>query len=210
MKTLIKAAAALVFAVTISMSCQNRPTSADSASAVLENIATRTSIRQFTDTPLTESEIETLLKAGMAAPTAINYQPWHFIVVTDPEVRSSLVSGRVNTMYAQAPCLIVVCGEVNWIRRGRDGEEPVEMENGNWAVDCALAGENILLAAHALGLGGVWTACYPYPDRYELVKEKLGIPDKVMPLTVLALGHPAENPEPKDKWKPEKIHNERW
>ena len=210
MKTPLRAAAALLFAACIAMSCQNSTPASDPASAVLENIATRTSIRQFTETPLTEAEIETLLKAGMAAPTAINYQPWHFIVVTDPEIRASLVSGRVNTMYAQAPCLIVVCGETNWVRRSPDGGEPVETENGNWAVDCSLAGENIMLTAHAMGLGGVWTACYPYPDRYELVKEKLGIPETVMPLTVLALGHPAENPQPKDKWKPEKIHRDRW
>ena len=77
MKTPLKAAAALFFAACIAMSCQNSTPASDPASAVLENIATRTSIRQFTETPLTEAEIETLLKAGMAAPTAINYQPWH-------------------------------------------------------------------------------------------------------------------------------------
>ena len=210
MKTPLRAAAALFFAACIAMSCQNSTPASDPASAVLENIATRTSIRQFTETPLTEAEIETLLKAGMAAPTAINYQPWHFIVVTDPEIRASLVSGRVNTMYAQAPCLIVVCGETNWVRRSPDGGEPVETENGNWAVDCSLAGENIMLAAHAMGLGGVWTACYPYVDRMAPVKKALGLPATVVPYCVVPIGYPGGGEQPKDKWDSSRIHYDQW
>jgi nitroreductase len=162
---------------------------------------------------LTDAEIETLLRAGMAAPTARNLQPWQFVVVTDSTVAAQMTTGRVNRMYAEAPCLIVVCGEVTTMARPHgapEDAEPVERENLNWPIDCSAACENILLAAHAMGLGGVWTACYPYPERYEVVKSVLGIPEKVMPLAVLPIGHPAENPAPKDKWKPEKIHYGRW
>lgn len=211
MKSLWKAAAALL-AVYGFMSCCHTPAQ-HPAQAVLDIIATRTSIRHYTDERLTDAEIETLLRAGMAAPSAINIQPWQFVVVTDPAVAARMTTGRVNRMYAEAPCLIVVCGEVTtWTKRhdAPADAEPAERDNPNWAIDCSAVCENILLAAHAMGLGGVWTACYPYPERYEVVKEVLGIPEKVMPLAVLPIGHPAESPVPKDKWKPEKIHYGRW
>ena len=211
MKTLLKAAAALLAAIG-TMSCKNTPVQ-DPAQAVLDNIATRTSIRHFTEQKLTDAQIETLLRAGMAAPTAINLQPWQFVVVTDSTVAAQMTTGRVNRMYAEAPCLIVVCGEVTTMVKPHGAPadaEPAERDNPNWMIDCSAACENILLAAHAMGLGGVWTACYPYPERYEVVKSVLCIPEKVMPLAVLPIGYPAENPAPKDKWKPEKIHFGRW
>lgn len=211
MKSFWKAAAALLAATSI-MSCQNTPVQ-DPAQAVLDNIATRVSVRHYTDEKLTDAQIETLLRAGMAAPSAVNLQPWQFVVVTDSTVAAQMTTGRVNRMYAEAPCLIVVCGEVTTLAKPHGAPadaEPVERENPNWMIDCSAVCENILLAAHAIGLGGVWTACYPYPERYEAVKAALGIPEKVMPLAVLPIGHPAEQPAPKDKWKVEKIHYGRW
>lgn len=211
MKYLLRAAAALM-AVVCMMSCRNIP-ARDPAQAVLDNIATRVSVRHYTEERLTDAEIGTLLRAGMAAPSAKNLQPWQFVVVTDPAVAARMTTGRVNRMYAESPCLIVVCGETTTFARRSDDPvdaEPLERENLNWPIDCSAVCENILLAAHAMGLGGVWTACYPYPERYEVVKEVLGIPEKVMPLAVIPLGHPAENPLPKDKWKPEKVHYGRW
>ena len=180
---------------------------------VLENILTRTSVRHYTPEPLTEAEIETLLKAGMAAPSARNIQPWSFVVVTDAPTRASLVTKGVNQMYAEAPCLIVICGETMTTLKPHDAPADApeeERPNGNWAIDCSAAAENILLAAHSLGLGAVWTACWPYEDRYIPVKKILGIPEKVMPLVIIPVGHPAESPAPKDKWQPARIHRERW
>ena len=211
MKTKIAGAAALLATILFAMACNNAPRSA--SDAVLENILTRTSIRQYTDEPVSDAQIETLLRAGMAAPSARNLQPWSFVVVTDSTVRASLVTKGVNKMYAEAPCLIVVCGETTMMRKPHDAPEdaePQEVPNGNWSVDCSAVTENILLAAHSLGLGAVWTACWPYEDRYAPVKELLGIPEKVMPLAIIPVGHPAEDPAPKDKWKPERIHYGRW
>ena len=211
MKTKIAGAAALLATILFAMACNNAPRSA--SDAVLENILTRTSIRQYTDEPVSDAQIETLLRAGMAAPSARNLQPWSFVVVTDSTVRASLVTKGVNKMYAEAPCLIVVCGETTMMRQPHDAPEdaePQEVPNGNWSVDCSAVTENILLAAHSLGLGAVWTACWPYEDRYAPVKELLGIPEKVMPLAIIPVGHPAEDPAPKDKWKPERIHYEQW
>ncbi len=211
MKTKIAGAAALLATILFAMACNNAPRSA--SDAVLENILSRTSIRQYTDDPVSDAQIETLLRAGMAAPSARNLQPWSFVVVTDSTVRASLVTKGVNKMYAEAPCLIVVCGETTMMRKPHDAPEdaePQEVPNGNWSVDCSAVTENILLAAHSLGLGAVWTACWPYEDRYAPVKELLGIPEKVMPLAIIPVGHPAEDPAPKDKWKPERIHYGRW
>ncbi len=181
--------------------------------AVMDVILSRKSVRKYTAEPLTEAEIETLLRAGMAAPSAKNIQPWSFIVVTDKEVAKRLVTKSVNRMYPEAPCLIVVCGDLNTDAKPHDvpkDSPAIERQNPNWMIDCSAAAENILLAAEAMGLGAVWTACWPYEDRYSVVKEVLGIPENMMPLAIIPVGHPAETPAPKDKWRPEKIHRGRW
>ena len=181
--------------------------------AVMDVILSRKSVRKYTAEPLTEAEIETLLRAGMAAPSAKNIQPWSFIVVTDRETARKLVTKNVNRMYPEAPCLIVVCGDLNTDAKPHDAPKDspaIERPNPNWMIDCSAAAENILLAAEAMGLGAVWTACWPYEDRYSVVKEVLGIPENVMPLAIIPVGHPAETPAPKDKWRPEKIHRGRW
>ena len=103
-------------------------------------------------------------------------------------------------MIAKAPVVIVVCGQA--IRGGR--------ENQNWTADCAAATENLLLAAEAIGLGAVWTACYPYADRMNLTIEALGLPEDVKPYCIVPVGYPGGNDKPKDKWKPENIHYEKW
>lgn len=168
--------------------------------AVFENIMTRTSVRQFTDQPVPAEMIEQMLKAGMAAPTAMNSQPWEFVVLNDRATMDALAGKlRYAKMLTEAPLAIVVCGKNTLI--GRNGEP---WDNIFWVDDCSAATENILLAAHALGLGAVWTAAKD--DRGEIVKEALGIPDDLSTLCVIVIGFPAEKPQPKDKWKPEKIH----
>ena len=147
----------------------------------------------------------------MAAPTGMNVQPWRFVVVRDQAVKDALAGPR-GGMIAQAPVVIVVCGETTMMRKpwGQPDAEPEEVENGNWALDCSAATENLLLAAEAIGLGAVWTAAYPYPDRMEPVREALGLPANVMPLCVVPVGYPGGDDQPKDKWKPENIHYDKW
>ncbi len=176
----------------------------DSVQAVLDNIATRTSVRAYTDQEVSDEMIETLLRAGMAAPTAMNRQPWEFIVVRGREQLDPLAEKlRYAKMLAQAPLAIVVCAKTNITLA--DG---TVVENNFWEHDASAATENILLAAHALGLGAVWTAASD--DRAPIVREALGIPADISPLAVIPIGYPAENPAPKDKWKPEKIHYGKW
>ena len=172
--------------------------------AVFENIMTRTSIRQFTSEPVPAEMVEQMLRAGMAAPTAMNSQPWEFVVINDRDTLDKLAGQlRYAKMLQQAPLAIVVCGRDKWLDR-----EGNERDNIFWVDDCAAATENILLAAHALGLGAVWTAAKD--DRAAIVKEALGIPEDLNTLCVIPIGFPADNPQPKDKWKPEKIHYNRY
>ena len=166
------------------------------AQAAINNIMTRTSIRQYTDEPVSKADIETMLRAGMAAPTAVNRQPWHFVVVTD-KAKLAELPGRRGGMIKQAGVAIVVCGNMDKAMQGPG--------QAFWVQDCSAATENILLAANAIGLGAVWTGCYPMDDRVAEVSKALKLPETIVPLCVIAIGHSAEQPTPKDKWKPENV-----
>ena len=191
---------ALFFAAALLSGCKSQDSAGASASA-LDVIMTRTSIRAFTGEPVSQDLLETILKAGMAAPTGMNAQPWRFVVITDQDkIKEIFGTGFRSEMFTTAGAIIVVCGEAE-----TDGRP-----NMFWYEDCSAATENILLAAHALGLGAVWTAGYPAMERVAPIAEALGIPSNVLPLCVVPVGYPAEDPEPKDKWKPENIHWEKW
>lgn len=196
LKSLLVALAAL----TLMNACTNPTT--NTVDAVLENIHARKSVRQFTDEPVSQEHIETMLKAAMAAPTAVNYQPWRFVVITE---RARLDAMAEVLPYAkmlkQAPLAIVVCGETTWFE-GR--------ENTYWQQDCSAATQNILLAAEALGLGAVWTGVYPNMELARPLAEFLGLPGTVQPLCCIPIGHHDGTTQPKDKWKPENIHYEKW
>ena len=180
----------------------------------LEVIKARTSIRSFTGEKLTEAQINTLLDAAMAAPTAVNIQPWRFIVITDDAVKSGLYQGEQHKhMVETAGAVIVVCGETSRMVRPHGAAEDAELvatPNKYWFEDCSAATENLLLAATALDLGAVWLSCYPSERIVDRIRAYLGIPEGVTPLAIVPVGYPAEQPEPKDKWKPEYIHYDRW
>lgn len=175
-------------------------TSTDAAQAVIGNIMTRTSVRQYTDRPISADTLETLLKAGMAAPTAVNKQPWAFVVTTGRDALDSLATLQPRLKTAAAA--ITVCGDMT---RAIEGEG-----RDFWVQDCSAATENILLAAHALGLGAVWTGVYPIAERVGNVSRALALPDSVVPMCIIAVGYPVTDQEPKDKWDPSKVHYQRW
>ena len=169
----------------------------DNGNAAIENIMTRTSIRQYKDQPVEQEKIDILLKAAMAAPTAVNLQPWHFIVITDkPTI--DLLSGRQPT---NAPLLIALCGDTDKTTMP-DGKTKLP---DFWVEDVSAATENLLLAAHALGLGAVWTGVYPAMERVAEVANVLNCPNNIVPMAVVRIGYPDESPEPKDKFKEENI-----
>ena len=182
----------LALAMTAGVAAQQK----SEAQVAINNIMTRTSIRQYTDETVSKADIETMLRAGMAAPTAVNRQPWHFVAVTD-KAKLAELAGRRGGMIKQAGVAIVVCGNMDKAMQGPG--------QAFWVQDCSAATENILLAANALGLGAVWTGCYPMDDRVAEVSKTLKLPKTIVPLCVIAIGHPAEQPTPKDKWKPENV-----
>jgi nitroreductase len=162
----------------------------------------RKSVRHFTGAAVPKADLEKIVRAGMAAPTAGNMQPWSFIVVTERKTLDDLAAGLLNArMLAKAGAAIVVCTE----------EAKANRKYRDLAItDASVAGQNILLAIEGLGLGGVWTAANPYEDRVKVVRTILKIPDDVIPLNVIAVGVPTGEDKPKDKFKPEKIHWEKW
>ena len=168
----------------------------------LDVIMTRTSIRAYRDCPVGADTVELLLRAAMAAPSAVNRQPWAFVVVDDRELLREL-SGALPfaKMAAHAPLAVVVCGDLSR-NPGASGDW--------WVMDASAASENLLLAAHALGLGAVWTGVYPRDERVEAVRRVLGLPADVVPLNLIPVGYPADNLAPKQKWNPANVRYNGW
>jgi nitroreductase len=163
----------------------------------LSIIFARRSIRQYTGEPVSEADIQSLLEAGMAAPSASNRQPWHYVVVTDRATLKALAKAHpFGKMIAHAGLGIAVCGD--------------PAKSDWWVQDCSAATENILVAATALGLGGVWLGCHGRPEREAAVRGVLGIPDQVGVLSLLSIGHPAEEIEARTQYDPAHVHRGRW
>ncbi len=160
-------------------------------------IFARRSIRAYTERPVSEEDIRSLLEAGMAAPSANNNQPWHFVVVRSRDVLRRLAEKHpYGKMLAGAALAVVVCGDPalsDW-----------------WVQDCAAATENILVAAAGLGLGGVWVGCHGREEREKAVRGILGIPDKLGVLSLISLGHPAEKKAPRTQYEEERVHWDRY
>lgn len=171
--------------------------------AVIENIMTRTSVRAYQDRNVEKEKVETMLRAAMAAPSAGNKQPWKFVVVRDKNILHE-ISANLHTMRMaeKAPLAVIVCGDMEntFPEDGRD----------YWVEDASAATENLLLAAHGLGLGAVWCGIYPMRERVAFLQKLLRLPENIVPLNVIPIGYPAENPAPKDKWKPINVYYEQW
>ena len=184
---------------------------APKSDAVMDNILSRKSVRSYTEQKLTDAQIETLLRAAMAAPSGSNIQPWSFVVLTDPSEYDTIFEGNFNMeKFKRAAAVFVLCADTTVTRTPRGGGEPVTMPNGTWRDDLGAATENLLLAAESMGLGACWTASYPYEDRYMPPKKALGLPDTVIPYAIVPVGYPAGDEQPKDKWDPAKVHYGRW
>jgi nitroreductase len=166
----------------------------------LETIHTRRSIRKYLDQPVPEELIQRLLAAAMQAPSARNQQPWHFIVIDDRQLLAKIPEFMPNAaMAAQAPRAILVCGDLD-----------LEKSPGYWMVDCAAAVENMLLAAHALGLGAVWCGVYPREQRMSGLRQLVGLPKNVIAHSLVVLGYAAEQVPAEDRYRPERVRRNRW
>lgn len=166
----------------------------------LEAIHSRRSVRKYQDRPVPEDLIRQVLAAAMSAPSARNAQPWRFVVIDDRELLTEIPRINPNApMVERAPVAILVCGDLS-----------LEKSAGYWVVDCAAAAENLLLAAHALGLGAVWTGVYPRQPRIEGLRRLLALPENIVPHSLIPLGYPAEQPPRQERYRADRVHKNRW
>jgi nitroreductase len=163
-------------------------------------IHSRKSVRKYLNKPVTKEQLEILLRAGMASPTAADKRPWAYVAVTERAMLDTLsFSSRGSRHLQGAAAAIVVCGDT---RKG--------LKSDVWVQDCSASSENILLAAEAIGLGAVWCGIYLNPEPTAYVKRVLGLPPEVIPLNIISIGWPTGEEKPKDKWDPTNIHWNKW
>jgi nitroreductase len=167
---------------------------------VLQAIFTRRSIRRFSGAPISEENMEVLLKAGFSAPSAHNLQPSHFLVLKNPATLESIAEAHPYAkMLPQAGCCIIVCGDDN-----------IQKSKGLMVEDCSAAIQNILLAAHGLGLGAVWCGLYPAPELTKLISVVNKLPDNIEPIGMVVVGHKVEDKAPVDKYTRARVHYDQW
>lgn len=193
-KMLVAALAAMSFNM-----AQAQTASGSVNEAAIQNIMTRTSVRKFKQQPVEDAKIEQLLRAGMAAPTANDKQPWHFVVLKDEK---SIAKYAASNKYhaddiKKTPLFIFVCADTTRMNEGQGREL--------WVQDCSAVSENILLAANALGLGACWTTVYPIQKKVTGISRTLNLPPNLIPLNAIIIGYPDEPLQPKDKWDEKKI-----
>jgi len=166
----------------------------------MQAILSRRSIRRYTDQPLPETLITGLLKAAMSAPSAGNQQPWQFVVINERGILDKIAQFHPYArMLLEAPAAILVCGDLK-----------LETSKGYWVQDCSAATQNLLLAAHASGLGAVWLGVYPREERVVALRTLLGLPEHIAPLALVAVGYPAETKPPSNRYDAARVRYNRW
>lgn len=176
----------------------NTDTKSQEANPTLETIFNRKSVRKYTERPVDKEMLETLVRAGMAAPSSRDRRPWEFIIVTDRNLLDTMGDGLpLARMLKETKQAIIVCGDTI-------------KSNNAWQLDCSAAAQNVLLAAESMGLGAVWTAAYPYPERMKVVRDALQLPEHIVPLTVIPVGYPVGMEKTKDKFNKKQMHYNGW
>jgi len=166
----------------------------------IDCILTRRSIRKYTRQSIPDEIIKELLEAGVSAPSAGNQQPWQFIIIDNREVLDESSQVLPNgKLLKDANKAILVCGDLN-----------LETHKGYWPIDCSAATQNILLAAHAKGLGACWLGIYPREERVENLKKLFKTPEHIIPFSVISLGFPDEESKKVDRYDDSKIHKNTW
>ena len=165
----------------------------------IEAILSRRSIRKYTSQKISDQVIKDLLEAAMSAPSANNEQPWHFIIINEHKILEDIPKFHpYSGMLREAPLAILVCVDLD------AGSEGFLVQDGSAAT------ENILIAAHAKGLGAVWLGIYPLKERITGMRKLLAIPERILPLSLIAIGYPAEIIPRKNCYQPSRVHNNRW
>ena len=168
----------------------------------LQFIFSRRSIRKYENREIPAEMLNDLLEAAMAAPSAVAKDPWHFLLIQDRNTLDRMLKILPNgQMLRQAPAAVVVCGDINLAHAN---------EISYMLQDLSAAVENLLLAATALGLGSCWLGMHPRRERIENIRTLFSLPENIIPMCGIALGWPAENPGPRTRFKPERVHLEKW
>ena len=170
----------------------------------IQAIMSRVSVRQYSDREIPEEALRVILEAGMSGPSAVNARDWSFIVVRDPEMLNKMAdaNGRPAQPLRSANLGILVCG---------DTERAFQRAPDYWVVDGSIAAQNMILAAHALGIGSVWLGTWPQMDRVKAQTALFGLPDTQIPHSIIAFGYPQEeSTKEKQIWEPDRVHYEKW
>jgi nitroreductase len=171
------------------------------AMEVLEAIHTRRSIRKYTNEPVAPELIEKLLRAAMAAPSATNSQPWCLLIINrreDLDIVSTYT--QLYGALTHATAAILVCGDMSKVRSGSQ----------MWAQGCAAATQNILLAAHGLGIGAVWLGVFPGEKNTTALRAQFALPENVTPFALVSLGHPEVQKPSEDRYDAARVHFGKW
>jgi len=140
---------------------------------VYDAMKARTSVRAYADTPVSDDSLERILESARISPSAMNYQPWHFVVVKDLEKRKAMSKARYAGFLKESPVVVVGCGD--------------KKRSPEWhVVDVTIAMQNMVMTATAEGLGTCWIGSFDE----ELVRSVLKIPDHMEVVALLAVGHP--------------------
>ncbi len=167
---------------------------------ILEAIFTRRSIRKFTGEPISDVDLDTILRAGFQAPSAHNCQPWEFVIIKDKSKFETIAKVHPYAkMLPQAEVCIIVCGD-----------QKKQSKEGFLIEDCSAAIQNILLAAHGIGLGAVWCGLYPVVHLIKDVKKICSLPSQIIPVGMVVLGHRGEDRKTEDRYDVAKLHYENW
>jgi nitroreductase len=167
---------------------------------VLEAILSRRSVRKYNTKPVPPDELEEVVRYAMYAPSAVNKQPWHFIIIDDRKILEEILKFHPHAnMLAGAAAAILICGD-----------EQLAHTSAYWPVDCSAATENLLLAAHGKGLGAVWLGIYPREERIAAMKALMNLPAHIHPFSLISLGNTDEPPRVANRFKPERIHRNKW
>lgn len=166
----------------------------------IECILTRRSIRKYKKEPIPPEMIKELLTGAMAAPSARNEQPWHFIVITERSILDQIPKIHPYAqMVKEAPLAILVSGDLHLVNH-----------EGYLVEDCSAATQNLLLSAHAKGLGAVWLGIYPREERIKEFKKLFSLPENIIPVSLVAIGYPAEKKKPENRYQESRVHYNSW
>ena len=166
----------------------------------MDAILSRRSIRKYTEQPVSDEAIEGLLKAAMSAPSAGNQQPWQFVVIRERGILDEIPKYHpYSAMLKEASVAILICGDLK-----------SEKHKGYWVQDCSAATQNLLVAAQAKGLGAVWLGVYPREDRVDGIRKLLGLPEQIVPLSLVPIGYKGEEKPPANRYDPSRVHNDGW